>query len=81
MYLSGHFCFLKISEKIKGKLTVNEKLMILNVFKGLEHDHPQFNKTVLLSKCCEYTGNISFILYINEDQQKYLFNRSFCANS
>jgi hypothetical protein len=56
-----------MSEKIKGKLTVNEKLMILNVFKGLEHDHPQFNKTVLLSKCCEYTGNISFILYINED--------------
>jgi hypothetical protein len=52
-----------MSEKIKGKLTVNEKLMILNVFKG----HPQFNKTVLLSKCCEYTGNISFILFINED--------------
>jgi hypothetical protein len=45
-----------MSEKIKGKFTVNEKLMILNVFKGLEHDHPQFNKTVLLSKCCEYTG-------------------------
>jgi hypothetical protein len=64
MYLSlcCHFCFLKMSEKIKGKLTVNEKLMILNVFKALEHDHPQFNKTVLLSKC-----NISFILYINEN--------------
>jgi hypothetical protein len=61
------FLLFKMSEKIKGKLTVNEKLMILNVFKALEHDHPQFNKTVLLSKCCEYTGNISFILYINEN--------------
>jgi hypothetical protein len=54
MYLSHVLSFLIFKNEFKGKRTVNEKLMILNISKELEHDHPQFNKTVLLSKCCEY---------------------------